>query len=163
MTANSDKPFDPDNDQRGPGVRVPPPVMVASSVLLGVGLDLIIPLTLSKVVYWPGIIMMGAAVLLALVCVGQFLRAKTHIEPWQPTSRIIISGVYRFSRNPIYLAMFLFQVGLGLWLANGWILLCGSLTLRLLSHFVIRKEEAYLQAKFGAEYQAYMQQVRRWF
>lgn len=163
MTANSDERFDPDNDQRGPGVRVPPPLMVAGSILLGMGLNLIIPLTLSSVVYWPGVIVMVAAVLLALVCAWQFLRAKTHIEPWQPTSRIIITGVYRFSRNPIYLAMFMFQIGLGLWLANGWILLCVSLTLRLLSHFVIRKEEAYLLAKFGAEYQAYMQQVRRWF
>lgn len=163
MTAHSDQPFDPDNDKRGPGVRVPPPVMVAGSVLLGMGLNLIVPLTLSTLVYWPGVLLMAVAVCLALVCVWQFWRAKTHIEPWQPTSRIIISGVYRFSRNPVYLAMFVFQVGLGLWLLNGWIVLCGSLTLRLLSYFAIRKEEAYLLAKFGDEYQSYMQQVRRWF
>ncbi len=163
MTVHSDQPFDPDNDTRGPGVRVPPPVMVAGSVLSGIGLDLIIPLALSPLVFWPGLILMALAALLALACAWQFFRARTHIEPWQPTSRIIVSGVYRFSRNPIYLAMFVFQIGLGLWLANGWVVLCGSLTLRLLSYFVIRREETYLLAKFGDEYLAYTQQVRRWF
>lgn len=162
MSAEPNQPFDPENDRRGPGVKVPPPVMVLGSILLGYCLQKVTALTLLTGLFWPGLCLVVIAAGLALGCLWLFFRARTHVEPWQPTSRIIVSGVYRFSRNPIYLAFCVLQMGIALMLANGWILLTCCLTYWLLSRFVISREEAYLEAKFGAEYLEYKQRVRRW-
>ena len=62
-----------------------------------------------------------ASFLLACIAVYQFFKARTHIEPWKPADALIVTGVFRFSRNPIYLAFVLFTVGLGLVMNNLWI------------------------------------------
>ena len=110
-----------------------------------------------------GAVVVGLAIALALAALLQFINAKTHVEPWHPTTTIINHGLFRFSRNPIYLAFCIATLGVGLILNSWWILLAVPLLVYLLQRFVISREEAYLEHKFGDEYAAYKQRVRRWF
>ena len=91
-----------------------------------------------------------------------FIKAKTHIEPWQPASQLITTGLYRYSRNPIYLTFFIFTLCLGLILSKLWIMLMAIPALWVMNTYVIAKEEAYLEATFLDKYTKYKREVRRW-
>lgn len=73
------------------------------------------------------------------------------------------SGIYTRTRNPMYLGLTLFTLGLGIGTANPWLVLLAPLLLLYLQERVVKREEAYLTARFGAEYEAYRRRVRRWF
>ncbi len=80
----------------------------------------------------------------------------------QPSTAIITTGPFRYSRNPAYVALTLLCVGLGVLLDNPWILVL-LLPAVLLVHFgVVRREERYLERRFGEEYRRYKASVRRW-
>ena len=83
-------------------------------------------------------------------------------KPWTPTTAIVGAGPYRFTRNPMYLAMVLLCVGVGIFVASEWILALTPLCALALWWFAIRPEEAYLEEKFGEGYLAYKRRVRRW-
>ena len=154
----------PAEDKRGPGLRFPPPllpvVLVGGAWLLERWFPL--PLGGSGRLLIPGILLITAALALAVASLLQFLRAKTHVEPWHPTTTIIQSGVFRFSRNPIYLAFCIASAGCGLVLDSWWVIAAVIPLVLLLQALVIRKEEAYLESKFGESYLAYKKRVRRW-
>lgn len=103
-------------------------------------------------------------VLLGAVAIIQFKHMRTTIHPDRPqqTRLLVMHGIYRFSRNPMYLGIFFFLLGWVLWLAN----FAGALGLLFfvvyLTHFQIKPEERILAQKFGASYQHYTQTVRRW-
>ena len=80
----------------------------------------------------------------------------------QPTNAIVIRGPFRFSRNPVYVAMLLLQLGVGIWANSLWFLGLAAISAVLLSWGVISREERYLERKFGMEYLAYKSLVRRW-
>ena len=151
-------------DRRGPGLRFPPPLLPAGFILGGWLLDRRLPLPISDgaASWWPGVAIVGLALLFACVALLQFLRARTHVEPWQPTSSVIQTGLFRYSRNPIYLAFCIATLGCGLLLNNWWIVLGVIPLVGLLQVLVIRKEERYLEAKFGETYLEYRRRVRRW-
>jgi protein-S-isoprenylcysteine O-methyltransferase Ste14 len=88
--------------------------------------------------------------------------AGTRIETNMPTSTIVTSGPYRFSRNPIYLGMLLGQIGLAIAFNTLWIL--GTLVpfFLVLRYGVVAREEVYLDRKFGDAYRRYVARVRRW-
>lgn len=93
---------------------------------------------------------------------GLFRRRGTAVEPWKPSTALIIEGPYRFSRNPIYLGFAVTYVGLAIAM-NSWIALILLVPcLFVIDRFVIQREERYLAARFGAAYEAYRQKVRRW-
>ncbi|MEQ9200673.1 MAG: isoprenylcysteine carboxylmethyltransferase family protein, partial [Rhodospirillales bacterium] len=79
-----------------------------------------------------------------------------------PTSGLVTDGLYRYSRNPIYLALTLIYIGTSLIAGWFWPLLLLLPLLPLMHYGVIRREEDYLSAKFGTEYQAYRKAVRRY-
>ncbi len=81
----------------------------------------------------------------------------------QPTTAIVKIGPYHSSRNPIYLAFSLFQIGIALGVNDAWILITLLPAIALMSFVVIPREESYLEARFGLEYVAYKASVRRWF
>jgi protein-S-isoprenylcysteine O-methyltransferase Ste14 len=99
---------------------------------------------------------------LALPALFTMRAAGTHANPAKPAFLIVRSGPYRFTRNPMYLALCLVQVGIG-FLLNDWITLLFVVPLALILHFgVILPEERYLEAKFGQQYLALKREVRRW-
>jgi len=151
-------------DKRGPGLRFPPPVLpvglISGSWLLQQWAPL--PISGNSLLRLPGILLVTVAVLLAGAALVQFLRAKTHVEPWQPTTAIIRSGVFGYSRNPIYLAFCITTLGCGLIFDSWWGVVAVLPLVLLLQWLVIRKEERYLKAKFGDPYLDYQRRVRRW-
>jgi protein-S-isoprenylcysteine O-methyltransferase Ste14 len=105
---------------------------------------------------------MLAAVALFIYAVRTFQAARTPIPGNQPTTTIVRAGPYRFSRNPIYLAFSLFQLGLALWVNSLSLLLTLIPAIALMSSVVIPREERYLEARFPSEYVSYKASVRRW-
>ncbi len=113
----------------------------------------------------------GAA--LALVAIGQsisisgmvsFRRAKTTMNPIKPgaASSLVSSGVYRFTRNPMYLGLSVTLLGWAMFLSNPLALLAVALFVLYINRFQINPEERVLWSLFGAEYAAYKEKVRRW-
>ena len=100
-----------------------------------------------------------------LLGVGAFLefrKAHTTILPHGSVSSIVTSGVYRFSRNPIYLGFLLMVIGLPLNSGTYWSILIALLFIASMNRLVIEREEAYLEKKFGDVYTSYKSRVRRW-
>ena len=147
-----------------PGVIAPPPVLYGGALAVGAGLDWLIPLPLLApgAGQAPGVVLILAGLALALWCVLLFRRAGTAVEPYKPSTAIVSSGPYRFSRNPIYVALTAVSVGIGLWANSAWMLGLLLPTLVIMRIAVIGPEERYLEAKFGAEYLDYKARVRRW-
>ena len=154
----------PIEDKRGPGLKFPPPLLVL--VLIGTGYLADswqpLPITQSVDLRLIGLLLVTASLLLALLALSCFLRAKTHVEPWQPTTVILQSGIFAYSRNPIYLAFCIATLGAGLIINSWWGLGVTPVLAYLLQRLVINREESYLEQKFGEDYLAYRRRVRRW-
>ncbi len=103
-------------------------------------------------------------VIFSVLGVVSFRRARTTVNPLTPdaTTALVVSGVYRVTRNPMYLGFLLLLLAEIVWLANPIALLAGPAFVLYLNRFQIVPEENALQARFGAEFQTYATQVRRW-
>lgn len=113
----------------------------------------------------------GLAAVLAIAGIGisligklQFGRAGTTVNPLWPdrTSALVTSGVYRYTRNPMYVGFVLLLLGWAAYLANLWTLFGPAVFVIYMNRFQITPEERALSALFGAEYHAYRTAVRRW-
>lgn len=93
---------------------------------------------------------------------GTFRRFGTAVEPWKPSTVLATEGPYRFSRNPIYVGFAITYAGLAIAMDAPVALLMLVPCLLFVDRFVVQREEVYLATKFGAEYQAYRNRVRRW-
>ena len=121
-----------------------------------------LPIVGGEALWLPGIAIIAIAVLIALAALAHFIEARTKVEPWHPTTTIIRKGLFRYSRNPIYLSFCIATVGAGLVLDSWWVVVSVTVLKPLLERLVISREEAYLEKKFGEHYLAYKKQVRRW-
>jgi protein-S-isoprenylcysteine O-methyltransferase Ste14 len=99
---------------------------------------------------------------LALATLRVLSRAHTPVDPTKPTTALVTEGPFRYSRNPIYVALTLLYVGVALLINALWILLLVVPAGLVLRYGVIAREEAYLTRKFGDAYRHYTAQVRRW-
>lgn len=141
-----------------------PPFVFLAGVLLGLGLDYLIPLrVIPEVVQLPGgIIGIGGGILLALLSAATLWRASTSPLHERPTTAIVARGAFAWSRNPIYVAFVILCAGLALYFDRIWIV-AGCIPAVLVIHFVvIAREEEFLEAKFGQDYLDYKAKVRRW-
>lgn len=146
------------------GVRVPPPLVFLIALLIGLWWDS--PwLTGNSAGPVPtvigAIIALGGAGLIVIAALGH-RRAGTNVEPWHPTTAIIDTGVYGFSRNPIYLGMAVLQFGLAICAGSLGALIMIVPAVLFIQFYVIAREERYLEAKFGAAYADYRNRVRPW-
>ena len=109
-----------------------------------------------------GIALIVVAPALALSALFSMLRAGTNVDPAKPAVTIVRSGPFRFTRNPMYLALCFLQIALGFFL-NDWITLLFVIPLFFILHYgVVLREERYLAAKFGEPYLQLKREVRRW-
>ena len=146
------------------GIRVPPPVYYVAPFLVGVVLELVFPTS------WPPFgIRLAAAVLaggawLALdgAAMVFFRRAGTSMVPMNPTTALVTSGPYRFTRNPMYLGMSFLYIAFAFAFGVIWALAFLPAVIVMVDRFVIAREEPYLEQKFGQSYRAYKARVRRW-
>jgi protein-S-isoprenylcysteine O-methyltransferase Ste14 len=141
-----------------------PPLVYLASIGLGVLVHLFWPVRLL-----PASISMPIGVLLVLVAgalfissVRTFRKAGTPVPGNRPTSIIVRTGPYGFSRNPIYLAFTLFHLGLAAWVNSLGLLLTLLPALALMALVVVPREERYLEGRFPSEYLPYKREVRRW-
>ncbi len=147
-------------------VRFPPPFVFLLGIAAGLGLHYLLPLPLPilpgpwkrALVLAPALVGLGLLVSSLL----HFFRTKQDPEPWKPTPELIAVGIYRWTRNPMYLGMAFLQVAAGVWTSSLWVLLALPLALLGVYFLAIRHEEAYLERKFGDAYRDYRAAVPRW-
>ncbi len=98
------------------------------------------------------------------IAVGLFVRKKTTISPVAPQNAeaLVVTGIYRFTRNPMYLGMALLIAAIGMWLGNYMLIPAVILFVWYITRFQIKPEEAVLREKFGEPYDEYRNQARRW-
>jgi len=156
-----DKPADDDHAN----VNFPPPLIHGAGVFSGVALATLFPLTVPSTAWilWLGAGLMVAALLIAGWAFREFGLHRNPVPPNQAVNRLMISGPFCFTRNPLYLALALMHAGLGLISNNVWLLLTLAPSLLIVRYYVITREEAYLTRRFGAAYRDYQARVRRWF
>ncbi|WP_281558400.1 isoprenylcysteine carboxylmethyltransferase family protein [Thalassomonas sp. RHCl1] len=156
--------MDNNNDKSGAAVKFPPPLIFLLFMLLGAGIHHYWPVTITDITWlkYLGLTLVLAGVVIVIHISRSFKQVETNIEPWKPTSAIISSGYFAYSRNPIYTTFCLAPIGIGLFLNSFWILLSVIPSAYLVYQLAIKKEEAYLEHKFGDEYLAYKNKVRRW-
>ena len=109
-------------------------------------------------------VLAAAGIAVALAGVLAFRRAKTTVDPRVPqqTSSLVIRGIYRYSRNPMYSGFLLLLAALASYLMSAAAMVLLPLFVLYMNRWQIAPEERHLLEKFGAEYQAYLLQVRRW-
>ena len=145
-------------------VLILPPLLYGAAFVIGLLLHWgfpvhILPSTLARGI---GVVCVLVSFPLALMTFRVLSRAHTPVDPMQPTTALVTEGPFRYSRNPIYVALTLLYVGVALLINALWILLLVVPALVVLRYGVIAREEAYLTRKFGDAYRQYTAQVRRW-
>jgi protein-S-isoprenylcysteine O-methyltransferase Ste14 len=153
----------PPNEDR-PGIVIPPPLLFMVPLGAAFLADTFAP---TGFVHGPGRWIVGSLFVLAglaLNIVGFLTQrcAGTDPIPFHPTTAIVSHGVYRFSRNPMYVGFGLWTLGIAFLVNSVWMLLAVPIGLVLTDRFVIAREEKYLDRKFGEEYLSYKRRVRRW-
>ena len=111
------------------------------------------------------IFLLALSVLVVFISVVQFFNARTTTNPLDPkkTSKLITTGIYKYTRNPMYLGMLLFLLAFGLQLGNAFNTLLAAGFVSYMNRFQIKHEEAALEDMFGKEYRMYCKLTRRWF
>jgi protein-S-isoprenylcysteine O-methyltransferase Ste14 len=155
------------SDSGTAGVIARPPLLLLAALLLGFVSDRLLPLPLPvpriDLVHW---IIAGPLILigLALAAAGirNFSRAGTPVPTNEPTRALVTTGIHGWTRNPIYLGMFLVCGGIGVAARSPWILIFTLPLAITIRYGVVAREEAYLERRFGDAYRDYKTRVRRW-
>jgi protein-S-isoprenylcysteine O-methyltransferase Ste14 len=145
-------------------VAVVPPALVAGSVLLGFALQKVAPNPVlpKRVRRGLGLALTVSAFAVAFSALRELREAHTPFDVREPTTAVVTTGIYAYTRNPLYLAMMMLYLGIGSLRNSRWHWLLALPTAVALQVAVIAREEAYLERKFGAEYLDYKARVRRW-
>ncbi len=149
------------------GVIAPPPLIYGSALGLGFVLHRLFPLHLvprraGSIRYPLGMLLIVLGLLQALWGALALFRAGNNPEPSHPVVTLVEDGPFRHSRNPIYIALTTGYLGMSLLLGTLWHLLLLPFLLTIMQRGVVRREEAYLMRRFGDDYRAYTERVRRW-
>ena len=147
-----------------PNVRVPPPLIYVAGLVLGLVLErtfpaVVLPRTVSQAA---ALVCLALWIGLTVWSVGSFRRNRTSLIPIKPATALVISGPYRFTRNPMYVGMICLYLALSLWFNIFWALILLPIVIGVVRYYVIAREERYLESKFGDEYVQYRARVRRW-
>ena len=147
-----------------PGVVLFPPLLYAIGFVVGLFAQWARPATiLAPSMSLPiGLLLLAVGGLLAAWGRRTMLRAGTNVNPASPATALVVTGPFAFSRNPLYVARTLLYLGLAFVMNTPWPLLTLLPLLGVMHHAVIRREERYLDATFGATYRQYQARVGRW-
>jgi protein-S-isoprenylcysteine O-methyltransferase Ste14 len=155
------------NDAETAGVIARPPFLFLGALLLGLVWDRLLPLPFpvpgTDLVHWiiaGSLILIGLA--LAVAGIRNFSRAGTPVQGYKPTRALVTAGIHAWTRNPIYLGMFLIYGGVGLAAQSPWALMITVPLAITIRYGVVAREEAYLERRFGDAYRGYKSRVRRW-
>jgi len=143
---------------------VRPPLVYGAAIVTGLLLEFgwplpFLPRLLTALL---GSVLVVVAVVVFSYSIRTFQTAGTPVPGNKPTTVIVRAGPYRFSRNPIYLAFSIFQLGIASWVNSVWLIATLISAVALMVCVVIPREERYLERRFGADYVDYKRSVRRW-
>jgi protein-S-isoprenylcysteine O-methyltransferase Ste14 len=146
-------------------VIIRPPLAWGLAIIAGLALNWLVPLPFLPAdlpAGWLGALVFVVALALFAWAIVTLTRAGSNVPTNLPTTTIVESGPYRFTRNPIYLSMFLGLIGLAITFDNLWLLMILVPFALVIRYGVVAREEAYLERKFGDVYCGYRARVRRW-
>lgn len=150
-----------------PGVIAPPPLIFLGALLVGLILHALFPVRLVR--FLPRIVraifggsLIGLAVTLITLAFRAMQRAHTNVDPSEPTTALVVEGPFELTRNPLYLSLTLFYVGIAILVNTVWAMLLLPVALIIIRRGVIDREERYLERKFGEQYLRYKARVHRW-
>lgn len=151
------------SDTSGPVVR--PPIALALAIVAGLVFHWLYPLPFLPAAMpagWVGGLVFLSGLALLIWSASTFRRAGTAVQASVPTTSIVADGPYRYSRNPIYVAMFIGLVGVSIGFDSLWHLILLVPFYLVIRYGVVAREESYLARKFGDAYLGYRRRVRRW-
>ncbi len=151
---------------KGPGVYIPPPLFYVLIFIAAVRIQKIIPipdqlfhLTVIKVV---GVILLISALYFSVKSLRQFFLTKNTIILIKPASSLQVTGIYRTTRNPMYVGLAILYLAITCFIGNWWNVILFPLLFFIIQEYIIKREEKYLELEFGEEYNDYKKTVRRW-
>jgi len=150
------------------GVIAPPPLLALAVIVIGIALDWLLPAyVLSLLLSLEDRIVIGVLLIviglgLAVSALGLFRSAKTHAEPWKPSTALVTEGIFKWLRNPMYVGVTSILAGLSILLASDWMLVMTIVFVPVIHFGVVKREERYLEAKFGEPYRQYLAKVPRY-
>jgi protein-S-isoprenylcysteine O-methyltransferase Ste14 len=151
-----------------PGVIAPPPLLALAVVVIGLALDWLMPAYVLTVLLTRtervvvGLILIAAGAALAIPAMRGFRSAGTHIEPWKSSTALVTDGIFGRLRNPMYVGATFGLTGIAILLASDWMLVMIVIFVPVIHFGVVKREERYLEAKFGNAYRAYKEHVPRY-
>lgn len=149
------------------GVIAPPPLIALVALVLAAGLEwlwpIAVPAAIGLGVRLPvAAVLAIAGLLVAVAGERRFARRGTDPLPWRPATALVTDGIYAHMRNPMYVGLGLLMLGLAIGFASVWLLILLVPAALVLHHGVVRREERYLERKFGDAYRAFVAQVPRY-
>lgn len=146
------------------GVIAPPPLFFLAAIVVGLGLEWAVraDTNLGRIGLMIGLALIVVSVIIAVLARRQFAKGGTSLRVEVPSTAILTTGPFRFTRNPFYLSMSMLQVGIGLAFGFAWIVVMVVPAVLVIRFAVIAREERYLEGKFGETYLNYKNSVRRW-
>lgn len=159
-----------ENDAGTAGVIARPPLLFLAGLLLGFVSDHLLPLPFPVPrigpVHWISAVIAGSMILIGIAVfaagIRNFSSAATPVQGTKPTRALVTTGIHGWSRNPIYLGMFLIYGSIGIAVRSPWILILALPLAITIRYGVVAREEAYLERRFGDVYRDYKERVRRW-
>jgi len=141
-----------------------PPLVYGAAIVTGLLLELgwplpFLPRVLAALL---GSFLVALAAVVFSYSIRKFQTAGTPVPGNKPTTVIVRTGPYRFSRNPVYVAFSIFQLGIASWVNSVWLIATLIAAVAVMAAVVIPREERYLERRFGADYLDYKRSVRRW-
>ena len=145
-------------------IKIPPPlivlILVISIFFSSKKIDLIhIPFQLPISIF-----ILSVGILIFINPVMQFIKSKTTINPikLEETNKLVTSGIFKYSRNPMYLGMLMIIISTSIFYLNIYSILTPFLFVFWINKFQIKREEVFLTKKFGKEYLSYKNKTRKW-
>lgn len=147
------------------GVIAPPPLIYLAALVIALVLEWVARADagLGRIGMWAGIALIVLSVVIAVLARHQFIKGGTSLRVEKPSTAILSTGPFRYTRNPLYLSLAMLQIGIGLAAGMAWIIAWVVPAILVIRFGVIAREERYLERKFGEEYLRYKTRVRRWF
>jgi protein-S-isoprenylcysteine O-methyltransferase Ste14 len=148
------------------GVIALPPLIFLGFLAAAAVFEAVFPLPILSAHAFPrylaGVALAAAGFVMIVMGMRRFQAAGTNIPPNLPTTALVVDGIYRRTRNPLYLGLILIYLGLGVAAGSFWAIGLVVPLLWVINTGVIAREERYLERKFGDAYRAYKARVRRW-
>ena len=145
-------------------VTFPPPLIYLGFLLVGLAADMVLPRSVNgafQVRTAGAILLAGAGLSMIVIANGLFRKSGTEARPWKTVTALVDTGIYRFTRNPMYVAYFVYFLGCVI-LTHSLILFLILMVFQISAHWIILSEERWCIRQFGDEYIKYMNKVRRY-